>query len=252
MTMIVSTEDRIWASRNYPRLKFLNEGESEIMAGYFDFAAAYDERQGRYVINPDGAETADLKIIRDSYQIKITFPKEHGVLPKVREVSGRIKKAAETHGKQPTDLHISPDGTLCMVGPLDGRIDLTLPRFLDGPVLQTFYDQSYFERYARWVRGQYSHGILGLIENYYDRIQDGEDLSDECFAGLWVSHSKNCLQILNMKAMIDGHHRCVCGSGERFRHCHKKVLLGLQRLQEYVRQHPTLRNKISLLCMTID
>jgi len=248
--MIVTEEDRRWVSQNYPQLKFSQECEIVVLEGSFDFVAAYVEQEDRYVINPNEPDASGLKIIRDSYEVKITLHNEKSVLPKVQEVGGRIKSVAETHGMQLADLHIYPDNTLCMVGPFDGRIDLTLPQFLDGPVLQTFYDQSYFEKYGRWIRGQYSHGILGLIENYYDRILGGEDLADECLARLWASNSRNCLQILTMKAIIDGHHRCICGSGERFRRCHKKVLFGLQRLQEYIRQRPTLRNKITLFCMT--
>lgn len=241
--MIITDDDHAWLAQNYSSLKYSIDGELVIIEGQFDFIAAYYEQQKRYVINPNSQHEAS-PIIQDSYQIRVTFPSGKPEYPRVWEIGGRLQAVAKKSGKKSEDLHIIPaDGSLCLVGLLDIQFDITLQEYFDGPLLQFFHDQSYFERYGKWVRGEYSHGMLGVIENYYDKLQEGVQLADWCLKILVDSKAVKLLKLIFKKNGLAGHHLCICDAGKKFRHCHTKVLQGLRHLQNYVKDDPKIRCK---------
>lgn len=167
-------------------------------------------------------------------------------LPKVRETGGRIRAFAEERGLAEIDLHISPDDSLCLVGALDENTNQSFRDFLDSPVLQFLYDQSYFEKYGRRPRGQYSHGMLGIFENYFDRreVENGK-LLEACLNTLKKSRQwPEIKKILFRKGNIKGHWQCPCGSGKRFRDCHENALLGMWCLQSDLKSAPNQRKNL--------
>ncbi len=239
--MAFTEEGRAWLAQNYPNLRCILDGELATIEGQFDFIAAYGEQQKRYVINPN-SQHETLHIIQDSYQIKITFPSGKPEYPKVWEIGGRLQEVAKKTRKRPEDLHIIPvDGSLCLVGLFDIQLDITLQEYFDGPLLQFFYDQSYFERHGKWVRGEYSHGTLGILENYFDKVQEGFELANECLTILFRYNAIEPLTLIFRGTKVPGHHLCFCKSGKRLRDCHMKVLQGLRHLQSYVSKDPSIR-----------
>ncbi|MCB9503079.1 MAG: hypothetical protein H6696_14195 [Deferribacteres bacterium] len=231
-----SIEEKEWVMTNYPNLSFDVKKAVEVIKGEFAFRAAYDENTQEYIINPSLAESSNQIIISDFYEIEICFVCSNGKsqLPLVYETGGRIKRLANKLSRPLADLHIYPDSRLCLVGLLDEEEKLSLPEFIDGPILQFCYDESYYEKYGRWPRGQYSHGAEGIVENFLDRFKNGKVNKEKCLEILrqyptWERY----YQLLNTKKdKIKGHHRCPCGTEKKIRKCHPKVWEGLNILHK--------------------
>lgn len=251
--MLITEADREWLKANHPRLTIQN-GETELtIEGDFEFNAAYDESRREYVVNPSAKHQTELICIQDRYRIRITIPKDTSLSPVVDELDGRIESVAKARKSSLRDLHIYEGGRTCLVGHLDLLPLNTLPEFIDRAVLQYFYDQSCFERFGWWPRGTYSHGLLGLLENYIDHIDRGEVGLEEKSIQFLLAYPqdgdfKRIVSYLLLKSKVGGHLNCVCNSGKALRHCqgHDRVFRGLWQLQQYVRQD----NKISKLLST--
>lgn len=237
---LIAHEDTAWLQLEYPGLQIRGSGKREIVEGLFEFSAAYDEKERQYIVNPNDAAQRNLVAIHDEYQIRITPPPNEDKLPIVQETGGRIRSFANEMGLPDIDLHIYPDNSLCLVGALDERSPANLRAFLDGPVLQFFYDQSYFERYGRRPRGEYSHGVLGIVENYFDGCETkGDEFMTGCLNILKKSQQwPSVRRLLLGNEIIKGHWPCLCGSGRRFKNCHPKVFQGLWQLGKAVRENP--------------
>jgi len=239
-------EDRAWIRENYPKLLVHTSGSREIVEGTFNFIAAYSETEKHYIINPTDIDNPKIIVIQDEYQIRITPPAGIEKLPKVRETDGRIRGLTQEKGIAAIDLHIYPADSLCLVGSLDENRKQSFRDFLDGPVLQFLYDQSYFEKYGRWPRGQYSHGVLGIFENYFDRreVENGK-LLEACLNTLQKSRQwPEIKKILFRKGNIKGHWQCPCGSGKKFRDCHENALLGMWCFQSDLKSAPNQRKNL--------
>lgn len=232
--MKITEEEISWIQANYSKLHFRRSGIREIVEGIFEFTAAYDELNREYLINPTDIENPKIIAIHDQYDLRITSPRLNAVLPMVQEVGGRIKKVADERGIPEIDLHIYPNNALCLVGALDERQVLDFKAFLDGPVLQFLYDQTYFEKFGRWPRGQYAHGILGVFENYYERRQlSNGKLLENCLAALAKSHDWISIRtLLTGNDKIKGHRSCLCGSNRGFRDYHSQALKGIWKLRD--------------------
>lgn len=239
--MIVSDTDRELIIERYPGLAFSDAGSKILLNGQFAFRAAWDERSRVYIIDPDPIHEAGLIHIQDSYQVHIEVPVSGS--PTVREVGGRLAAHATNLGTSVRDLHVSADGACCLEGVFDIQSFETLSEFLDGPTLQFFYDQSYFQRYGTWPRGQYLHGDLGLIESFYINRESNPDALTECIRRLFASKhpDKECLLvrgIITQKPRVQGHWPCLCNSNKPIRECHVNLFRGLWTLHEYVHNHP--------------
>ena len=162
----------------------------------------------------------------DSYQIEIrrgNYPKQY---PLVFETGGRIPKNIE--------WHIYPDtGNCCFEIPaeelLHCKAGLTLIDFLEQIVMPYFYNQTY-----RQVNGFYynehKHG-LGVVFDYYRKIFNANSFLE-------------IINLLDTISIIEPPPRtslCFCGSGLKYRKCHKQAYqklkpLGAAFLQEQAKQ----------------
>jgi len=230
--MQITEQDKIVIQGSYAGL-ILVEDPIKIY-GQFEFIAAYDEKEKIYIKNPDPSLHNELKIIQDAYKLEIIFKEQHDQLcPSVEEVGGRLKAVAQRHAMDLHDLHVNPDNSLCLAGPFDDYCSLSLIDFLDIPLLQFLYDQSYFEQYGRWPRGFYSHGFWGLLENFVDKIEEGvENVEVELVIKIDETGQKALLRNYLCNNKIQGHHHCICKSGFNYRNCHPKVLKALWFLQK--------------------
>jgi hypothetical protein len=207
----------------YPGLDFKTIDDKLIIEGSFQFRASFDAKTKHYIINPPAE---DLNTIVDSYQIRIEIQNEDD-FPVVYETGGRIPAKS--------DYHKNPDGSLCLTGPFDSIGNFPLEIFIDTVVLQFFYDQSFYGKYGSWPRGVYSHGILGLLENYFDNLGRFPNLEEHCLERLSkYTDFATYRDVLTSKLRIKGHHLCICGSGRQYKKCHDKVFRGLWHLQRYL------------------
>lgn len=240
--MLVSKKDRLWIRNNQLGLHFDNSGDNEFLIGYYEFFAAYDEQKFEYIINPRNSQCENFICISDKYNLIILIPSESKRFPKIWEIDNRIIGFAQKRGLPLIDLHIYEDGEVCLVGPLDMSKQFSFLEFINGPVLQFFYDQSYYQQFGRWPRGQYSHGLLGLFENFCDHTAKLNDsLILECLSYMKkLNNWKDFEKLILSKKRIKGHYCCPCGSRKKFRRCHEKVFRGMWNLQKYLKNNPTV------------
>lgn len=231
----ISVDDKNWLASAYPKLKiYQNKGITEI-AGPLSFSMSFLE-EGKYVINPKPDYEEGLKI-EDEYQIRIELRgSDVSNLPQVYETGSRINNLVERNKKKLEDLHVNLNGAACLCIKPEEIENLpngfNLKDFFNNSVIPFFYAQSYFEKNGTWPWGEYGHGITGLIEWYRDqRHFIGTD------ANIFLSDMKKCKEWplyeekLRLKRGLKGHHECYCGSKKKFRDCHKKVLEGLWKLR---------------------
>lgn len=234
----ISEEEKEWLKANYETLEIQQEIPLKL-SGILQFDMFYDEEQ--YIINPDRECHPEKNRIIDSYQIEIVFENnELSALPKVREVEGRIKKAAE-RSEDPENLHVNPNETVCLCFRLEEEQRLpngfNVRDFFYNLVIPFFYAQSYFEKFGIWPWGQYSHGIPALFEWYEDnKDRTDADLIQRCVELLkkdknWSKYER----LLRSKGKIKGHWECVFCSSSRFRDCHPKAFRGMWQLKNDMR-----------------
>lgn len=225
MILYVSKSEVKWLKKFYPDLTFI-PGTPPIIKGLFKFDAVYNGLR-----------------VRDTYKIEITlsdrFP---SILPKVKEIGGRIKKAKEKHKKNSfADVHLYTDDSSCLCAYPEEKIKLpngfNLKDFFEHLLTPHFYAQNRFEKTGEWIWGDRSHGTLGLLESYFEfRDEDNLDLIKEYIKDLrTINDSAPFAKLLSGKDQIKGHVRCYCGSNKEFRDCHKNAFHGFWNLKEDIR-----------------
>lgn len=236
----INEDDQSWLQANYPGLKIYrnNVGVVEIV-GTLSFSMIF-LKEGGYVINPAPDFAGGLKI-EDEYQIRVELKKSSvSDLPQVYETGSRINDVAERRKLKLEDLHVNPNGAACLCIKPEEIQNLSegfnLKDFFNNLVIPFFYAQSYFETMSGWPWGEYGHGITGLIEWYRDQRHFSTSDANVFLSGMkkykdWPSYEAR----LRLRRGIKGHHDCVCGSNKRFRDCHKKVLEGLWKLKNDLR-----------------
>lgn len=134
------------------------------------------------------------------------------VTPLVREIGGRITHHA--------DRHVYLEGFLCLFLPLERWKHLpetaTVLTYLEGPLNDYLFSQTYFEEYGTWPFGERGHGKAGYRE-YLAEVLDTDDLN------VAIRFLK-CLKGPYPK----GHWPCFCGSGKKFRKCHLDKVIALR------------------------
>lgn len=147
----------------------------------------------------------------DRYKIEIELPDDYpSSLPVVREIGGRIPHQPERH--------VSGDGTLCVCLPDAHRLahprGQTLVEFLRGPLHNYLLGSTVVERGGQWPFGEWAHDVDGVIEFYSDlfALKDTKEI---------VTY------LVCLSRPAKGHWPCPCGSGKRFRYCHRSLLHGL-------------------------
>lgn len=221
---MITDLDRQWIKQYYSGLDTLIEESSKyILKGKFQFRAGFDpeKQENGYVINPDKSFSSPDRILDDEYEIEIEIPKEdtkdHNFYRFIKETSGKIKSTADRLGLKKSELHLNPKENLCVIGRLREDLSIDIKRFLDGPLLQFFYDQTWFRDHREWPRGHFSHGSLGLLEDYYDLIQSSgsnQEITYKAFDQLFKvcegDERKKCISALCKKGKIKGHWLSFC------------------------------------------
>ncbi len=177
-------------AREYPTLHVVASGDRVVVKGAFEVR--------------DGDEVLDW------FSVEIELHPDHPkCLPVVRETGGRIPWVLDPN-------HVLPDGRACVVLPdaywLENATgEVSLLEYLRGPLHQYFVGQCLVELGEPWPSGEWAHGAKGMFEHYSSvfRTQDLKTVSRLLFAAL---------------KPMKGHVACPCGSGQRFRRCHRDVV----------------------------
>lgn len=146
--------------------------------------------------------------IEDTYQIEIkAVPDYPNSFPLVFEVGGRISRNVDWHVFEET-------GNCCIASPPEEIIicnsGLTLLSFVENQVKNYFYSQIFRNQNGYFLKER-SHGSKGWIEFFEEAFMTNNIFNIE-FGLSQISEGKK----------IDRVSICFCGSGEKYRKCHKK------------------------------
>ena len=168
--------------------------------------------EGEFVVRVDGCPEERFTV---RVEIESDFPDSE---PAVFETEGRIPRTP--------DRHMYDERGACCTGVYEEWLaeveGPSLAAFIDGPVRRFFYSQVFYELTkevegtGEWPFGERSHGLMGILEGYAIALDIEHDPKD---LGKLVSH----LRLLGRKS-VQGHVRCLCGSGRRLRDCHAELV----------------------------
>lgn len=151
--------------------------------------------------------------VRDDFLIRIvipeTFPKD---IPTVYELEDRFPKTI--------DYHTYLDESLCLGSKMSLKKRIketaTLEGFIHSCVVPYFYAIAlYLQGKDRFVFGELSHGLVGIIQDYM-----------EVFELSSINQVINLLEILSLKSKLGNKKECPCGCMRIVTKCsfHKKIV----------------------------
>lgn len=178
--MLVTKKDESFIKNYFPDLKFENNSNKLYLRGNLKLAVSFDKYSKKYkIFSKQPLNKPKGYLIEDSYEIEIELSAEN-VYRHVRELGNKIV----VH----PDYHKYPNGFLCVAGYLDEIQESDFRYFFCEIVIPFFYDQSCFKKYGFWPRPGFSHGFLGILENYRFKILkpkfDKYDLTGLCLEEL--------------------------------------------------------------------
>lgn len=146
--------------------------------------------------------------VEDIFQIEIKavadFPNR---FPEVYETGGRIPRNVDWHIFEQT-------GNCCLASPPEEIIicnsGLTLLSFIDNQVKNYFYSQIFRNQNGYFLKER-SHGSKGWIEFFEETFMTNNIFNIEFGLNQIIEGKK-----------IDRVSMCFCGSGKKYRKCHKK------------------------------
>jgi hypothetical protein len=158
----------------------------------------------------------------ESYQVEIhpvdEFPNRY---PHVYETGGKIPRIG--------DWHIYDDTQRCCIDVepeeiIKCREGLSLVEFIQNAMLPYFFNQTFRRNEGYYPNGEYAHNINGIFQ-YYDQLL--QTLGDP---------RKTVQQmIFIVKLKKPGRTSdCFCGSGEKFRRCHRHAYELIEKLGKSV------------------
>lgn len=188
--MNVTKKDQIWLGNNFfpDEFNFKEDTNGYNVEGIFMFSVFFSKEKQGYILNPKDEYRKEKNYIRDRYEIAFFVPRKNDLndnfYRNIKETGGRLERTAKKFKLKIEDLHMNSRGkTLCIAGLFQENYELSFQEFIKGPFLQFFYDQSYCERSLcetgriNWPRGEYSHGLKGILESYLDACQDIDEIN---------------------------------------------------------------------------
>ncbi len=163
--------------------------------------------EGKFELQHAGATFDEYELL---LRIPITFPNHE---PTLFETGGRIAHSP--------DFHVNSDGSACYevfefwlasVG------NPSVLNFIRGPVHNYFLSQTSYQLSGEWPFGERAHGVMGIIEAVAEAID----------VNATVEAVAPILKVLSAWP-AKGHHICPCGSGFRFRDCHRDAVACLHK-----------------------
>jgi SEC-C motif len=188
------SSDRALVAKFYPSLEFRINAEKD---------TAFLE--GDMILRADCGIPTEIETV-------VRFPWDYpGSEPVPFDAGKRFQPAP---GKLLTDRHIGPDGQCCLWLPPCSLWDSANPEglreFLDE--LAVFFDrQLIYDLTRRWPGPSYGHGTNGYLEFIQERLGNDVRLSDVL------------TPVITMQTEVGPNAPCPCGSGKKFKKCHRHV-----------------------------
>lgn len=167
----------------------------------------YIQIQGEICFNQAYKDIA----LQDKYKIQILFPFDYPKkIPIVSELENRIPSSADSHNNK------NGDGfCLGVPGDIYAKIykNSTFKYFISEIVIPFLYANTFYEKYKKYPWPTRPHFGAGLIE-YYQTLFNlkNEELTKKFLYNIAFS-----------KEIVKGHTQCPCGSGKKFRNCHRPL-----------------------------
>jgi hypothetical protein len=155
----------------------------------------------------------------DRYQVEIhPSPLYPFRFPYLFEIGGRIPRIM--------DWHIYPDtGSCCVDIPpseiLHCREGLSLANYIRRFAIPYFANQTYRIKEGYYKNGEYSHGVMGMLEFYMPVLRCNDPLKTLQLLELYCSGTAGNRSIF---------HSCFCGSGKKMMNCHRKAVEVLNKI----------------------
>ena len=166
----------------------------------------------------------------DFYKVRILVGNFPLFFPKVLEEGERIPRKPSRH--------INNDGTLCFCTLAKEKILLrknirTIPDFINLILVPFLTNNSFYEINKTYKNGEYSHGVIGIIEGYMDIL----NIYDEkLLCSTLQSRLKN--------KKYNRNDYCFCGSKIKIKNCHLNNYEDL-----YLLNSETIRDDIKTIIM---
>lgn len=157
-------------------------------------------------------------ILIDRYSIRIQplggYPNK---FPYVYEIGRRIMPNI--------DWHFYPDGHCCLKSPPEEfiicRKGINLRTFIDTIVVPYFFNQKHRETFGYFLK-EMPHGDAGIIQSLQDIIGSTD-----------IVFLYKALKYALKRIKVERTDYCFCGSGKKFRKCHKTVITDLSLLTDH-------------------
>lgn len=234
--MIYSSVDLAWLKRTgFPFT--LNGGEITLRVR---FRMSYNPTTREYSINPDNKKILDKSWIYhgDEYAIRIRWPYDQPYPNCYESDTNKILDQAKKANLIPGDVHINPDGSLCLAPPqdLDMRFSdaFSLEAYVENYLIPFLFSQTHFRKTGDWPWPPAGHGASGPLEWYWKYEGDDPTTATQLTAhhlirsgGLTETRVKELL-----KKRYKGHKPCLFHAETRIRDCCPEALYGLNKLIE--------------------
>lgn len=153
--------------------------------------------------------------VTDSYRIKIIPTKDYPYeFPLVYEIGNRLPKNI--------DWHIYRDGHFCIKAlPEETLIcnkGISLISFIKDQIVPFLFNQKFREENGYFLNER-SHGLNGNLEFFKDLFETSD-----------LQIIKKCLVFISRKSNPKRTSLCFCGSGKKYRKCHRNAYQKLSSL----------------------
>ena len=153
----------------------------------------------------------------ETFSVELYYPPGYPLcFPKVIETGGKIERIPDRH------INIGDNNTLCLaVGPEEKllcRFRINTTRFIKDVLLPRLAEEYEVNNGGKYAR-EYSHGANGVWE-YYFKKTDTRD-------------TRLVLRLIDCTIKSSepkGSEGCICGSGLKYKKCHKSVINELSHL----------------------
>lgn len=232
-----SPNDLKWLKENYPGLKQKSDTTIDGRISYRMLRL-----DGKYLVNPSleqiqKTNSPDYLYLCDTYNVRIVWESINSLYPTTYDIGEKISKVAKKLGKNSTDMHQFPNGSLCLAAVMDlgtsfhGGFNLKV--YIEEFLIPYLFAQTYYAKKQKWLWGDLSHGMWGLLEwlGRKDKFIDMDLKSTYEMLKIFGGKEKT-IEVLSVRCR--NHKPCPCGLNKKTRDCHPDVQQGIARLRSAI------------------
>ncbi|HSH67975.1 MAG TPA: SEC-C domain-containing protein [Bacteroidia bacterium] len=148
--------------------------------------------------------------VLDTFSIEIFYPDRFPFcFPKVIETENKIERSADRH------INVKENNTLCLAVPPEEQLltrnGISTVWFIKNVLLPRLAEEYEVNRGGKYTR-EYSHGLDGYWEFYFKKLKT----NDPAFVINTIESALN-------QNLPKGSYNCPCGSGKKFKKCHRNA-----------------------------